>query len=194
MLHDNRSDECFLFVLLLEMREESLIQVSNATPAAVGGTLSACLILLIVVAVLVIRQQFKRFTEKLFVTHTFSIQNKSNLNSNSLSISPFFSFFHSSFISFFLFTLLKCLGFFLSLLLCLSFFFSLKLRSKNKNTTPLDKDVWNSDYLTKVRPLFTLSQRVSDNSPLLIVFNANYIDQSNRDFFAAEGISEALTF
>ena len=55
MLHDNRSDECFLFVLLLEMREESLIQVSNATPAAVGGTLSACLILLIVVAVLVIR-------------------------------------------------------------------------------------------------------------------------------------------
>ena len=34
--------------------------------------------------------------------------------------------------------------------------------------------------LTKVRPLFTLSHRGSDNSPLLIVFSANYIDQSNR--------------
>ena len=35
--------------------------------------------------------------------------------------------------------------------------------------------------LTKVRPLFTLSHRGSDNSPLLIVFSANYIDQSNRN-------------
>ncbi|XP_078329583.1 receptor-type tyrosine-protein phosphatase alpha-like [Crassostrea virginica] len=41
------------------MREESLIQVSNATPVAVGGTLSACLILIIVVAVLVIRYKWK---------------------------------------------------------------------------------------------------------------------------------------
>ena len=32
--------------------------------------------------------------------------------------------------------------------------------------------------LTKVRPLYTLSHRGSDNSPLLIVFSANYIDQS----------------
>ena len=32
--------------------------------------------------------------------------------------------------------------------------------------------------LTKVRPLFTLSHRGSDNSPLLIVFSAYYIDQS----------------
>ena len=32
--------------------------------------------------------------------------------------------------------------------------------------------------LTKFRPLFTLSHRGSDNSPLLIVFSANYIDQS----------------
>ena len=32
--------------------------------------------------------------------------------------------------------------------------------------------------LTKVRPLFTLSHRGSDNSPLLIVFSANYINQS----------------
>ena len=36
--------------------------------------------------------------------------------------------------------------------------------------------------LTKVRPLFTLSNRGSDNFPLLIVFSANYIDQSNRNF------------
>ena len=48
--------------------------------------------------------------------------------------------------------------------------------------------------LTKVRPSFTLSHRGSDNSPLLIVFNANYIDQSNRDFSTTEGISEVLTF
>ena len=33
--------------------------------------------------------------------------------------------------------------------------------------------------LTKVRPLFTLLYRGSNNSPLLIVFSANYIDQSN---------------
>ena len=35
-----------------------------------------------------------------------------------------------------------------------------------------------NNNLTKVRPLFTLSHRGSDNSPLLIVFSANYIDQS----------------
>ena len=33
-------------------------------------------------------------------------------------------------------------------------------------------------HLTKVRPLFTLSHSGSDNSPLLIVLSANYIDQS----------------
>ena len=32
---------------------------------------------------------------------------------------------------------------------------------------------------TKVRPLLTLSHRGYDNTPLLIVFSANYIDQSN---------------
>ena len=48
--------------------------------------------------------------------------------------------------------------------------------------------------LTKTRPLFTLLHRGSDNLPLLIVFSANYIDQSNRDFYATESISEALTF
>ena len=32
--------------------------------------------------------------------------------------------------------------------------------------------------LTKVRLVFTLSHRGSDNYPLLIVFSANYIDQS----------------
>ena len=32
--------------------------------------------------------------------------------------------------------------------------------------------------VTKVRPLFTLSHRESDNSPLLNVFSAIYIDQS----------------
>ena len=35
-----------------------------------------------------------------------------------------------------------------------------------------------STNLTKVRPLFMLSHRGSDNSPLLIVFSAKYIDQS----------------
>ena len=48
--------------------------------------------------------------------------------------------------------------------------------------------------LTKVRPLFTLLHRGSDNYPILIVLSANYIHQSNRDFYANEGISEALTF
>ena len=48
--------------------------------------------------------------------------------------------------------------------------------------------------LTEVRPLFTLLHRGSDNSPLLIVFSANYIDQSNRDFYATESISKALAF
>ena len=54
--------------------------------------------------------------------------------------------------------------------------------------------IWISFNLTKVRPPFTLSHSGSDNSPLLIVFSANYIDQSNCDFNATEGISEALTF
>ena len=36
--------------------------------------------------------------------------------------------------------------------------------------------------LTKVRPIFMLSPRGSDNSQLLIVFSANYIDQSTLTF------------
>ena len=48
--------------------------------------------------------------------------------------------------------------------------------------------------LTKVKPLFSLLHRGSYNSPLLIVFSTNYIDQSNRDFYASEGILEVLTF
>ena len=40
--------------------------------------------------------------------------------------------------------------------------------------------------LTKVRPLFTLSHRGSDNSLLLIVFSANNIDQSIGYFYATE--------
>ena len=40
--------------------------------------------------------------------------------------------------------------------------------------------------LTKVRPLFTLSHRGSDNSRLLIVFSANNIDQSIGYFYATE--------
>ena len=44
--------------------------------------------------------------------------------------------------------------------------------------------------LTKVRPLFTLLHRGSDNSPLPIMFSANYVHQSNCDFYATEGISE----
>ena len=39
-----------------------------------------------------------------------------------------------------------------------------------------------NDNLTKFRPLLTLSHRGSDNSPLLIVFGGNYIDQSNVTF------------
>ena len=48
--------------------------------------------------------------------------------------------------------------------------------------------------LTKVRPLFTLSHRGSEKSSLLIVFSANYIDQSNRDVYGSEGIPESLIF
>ena len=40
--------------------------------------------------------------------------------------------------------------------------------------------------LTKVRPLFTLSHRGSDNSRLLIVFSANNIDQSIGYFYVTE--------
>ena len=40
--------------------------------------------------------------------------------------------------------------------------------------------------LTKVRPLFMLSHRGSDNSPLLIMFSANNIDQSIGYFYATE--------
>ncbi|XP_078329582.1 receptor-type tyrosine-protein phosphatase epsilon-like [Crassostrea virginica] len=47
-------DKCFA-----EITEEYFVEVSNATPAAVGGTLSACLILIIVVAVLVLRYKRK---------------------------------------------------------------------------------------------------------------------------------------
>ena len=49
-------------------------------------------------------------------------------------------------------------------------------------------------YLTSVRPLFTLLYRGSDNSPLLIGFSANYIDQSNRNFHATEGSRKFFTF
>ena len=38
--------------------------------------------------------------------------------------------------------------------------------------------------LTKLRPLFSLSHRGSDNPPLLIMFNAYYIDQSKCDFYS----------
>nr|XP_022305063.1 receptor-type tyrosine-protein phosphatase epsilon-like [Crassostrea virginica] len=42
-----------------DIREEPLVAVSNATPVAVGGSLSACVILIIVVAVLVLRYKRK---------------------------------------------------------------------------------------------------------------------------------------
>ena len=48
--------------------------------------------------------------------------------------------------------------------------------------------------LTKVRLLFKLSHRGSDNSTLLIVFSANYIDQSYRDFHSTEVVPEVLLF
>lgn len=45
-----------LFALFLEIRDESLVEVSDTTHVAVGGTLGACvIIMLIIVAVLVIR-------------------------------------------------------------------------------------------------------------------------------------------
>ena len=47
--------------------------------------------------------------------------------------------------------------------------------------------------LTKVRPLFTLSHRGSDNSRLLIVFSANNIDQSIGYFYATEIIHTKFT-
>ena len=54
------------------------------------------------------------------------------------------------------------------------------------------------DNLTKVIPLFTLSHRGSHNSPLLIVFSANYIDQSNWNFMCLKVFwcmkYEVLTF
>ena len=53
------------------------------------------------------------------------------------------------------------------------------------NETHLKKYMMN-DNLTKVRPLFTLSQRGSDNSRLLIVFSVNNIDQSISYFYATE--------
>ena len=43
-----------------------------------------------------------------------------------------------------------------------------------------------ANNLTKVRPLFTLSHRGSDNSRLLIMFSANNIDQSIDYFYATE--------
>ena len=38
--------------------------------------------------------------------------------------------------------------------------------------------------LTEVRPLFSLSHKGSDSSPLLIVFSANNIDQFNCDLYS----------
>ena len=40
---------------ILVIKEDPLVEVTNATPVAVGGSLSACVILFIVVAVLVLR-------------------------------------------------------------------------------------------------------------------------------------------
>ena len=37
--------------------------------------------------------------------------------------------------------------------------------------------------LIDIRPLFTLSHRESVNSPLLILFSANHIDQLNCDLY-----------
>ena len=40
---------------ILDMKADHLDELSNTTPVAVGGTLSACLILIILLAVFVIR-------------------------------------------------------------------------------------------------------------------------------------------
>ena len=48
--------------------------------------------------------------------------------------------------------------------------------------------------LTKVRPLFTLSHRGSDNSQLLIVFSANNIDQSIGYFYAESRLNDFVIF
>ena len=53
---------------------------------------------------------------------------------------------------------------------------------------------WTKRNLTKVRPPFMISHMRSDNSLLLIMFSANYISQSNCDFYVTEVISEVLTF
>nr|XP_022311638.1 receptor-type tyrosine-protein phosphatase epsilon-like [Crassostrea virginica] len=52
--NESHEDKC-----KAEMKEEPLVEVSNATPAAVGGTLSACVVLIIIVAVFVIRYKRK---------------------------------------------------------------------------------------------------------------------------------------
>ena len=49
-------------------------------------------------------------------------------------------------------------------------------------------------YLIEVRPLFTLSHRLSDNSPLLIELSANYIDQFNRNFMRLKVLRKFLPF
>ena len=53
---------------------------------------------------------------------------------------------------------------------------------------------WPYRNLTKVRPLFTLLHRGSDNSPLLIVFSAKYIDQSNLTFMRLKVFWKHLPF
>ena len=50
------------------------------------------------------------------------------------------------------------------------------------NTVESSCIVCRGSNLTHVRPLFTLTHRRSDNSPLLIVFSVNYIDQSTVTF------------
>ena len=53
----------------------------------------------------------------------------------------------------------------------------------------------NCHYMDEILQMLrkTLSKQ-SINQPFLKVFSATYIDQSNRNFYASEGISEALTY
>ena len=49
--------------------------------------------------------------------------------------------------------------------------------------------------LTKIRPLFTVLQRGCDNTQLLILFSANYIDQSIITFYATKSrLNDVIIF
>lgn len=54
-------------------------------------------------------------------------------------------------------------------------------------TSYISNALGRQDNQTTVRPLFSLSHRRSDTSPLLIAFSANYTDKSNRNLYLTTG-------